>query len=85
MNWTILVAKATQNQLARFPAKDQDRIAAAIKALADDPFSGDVIKLEGGNSRWRKRVGSYRIFFTVDSRSRTVAVTAIVRRTSTTY
>src|SRR6266404_2396061 len=61
MNWTVLVAKAALKQLARFPAKDQDRIAVAISALADDPFGGDIIKLEGGNRRWRRRAGSYRI------------------------
>jgi mRNA interferase RelE/StbE len=85
MNWTVLVAKAARKQLAKFPVRDQDRIAAAIRALADDPFGGDIIKLEGENSRWRRRVGSYRIFFTVDTTSRTVAVSAVVRRTSTTY
>jgi mRNA-degrading endonuclease RelE of RelBE toxin-antitoxin system len=53
--------------------------------MAEDPFSGDVLKLEGQNNRWRRRVGSYRIFFTVDTRSRVVAVSAVVRRTSTTY
>jgi mRNA-degrading endonuclease RelE of RelBE toxin-antitoxin system len=53
--------------------------------MADDPFAGDVLKLEGGSDRWRRRVGSYRIFFSVDTSTRTVFVTAIVRRTSKTY
>jgi len=53
--------------------------------MADDPFAGDVLKLEGAKDRWRRRVGSYRIFFTVDKSALTVAVSAIVRRTSTTY
>jgi mRNA-degrading endonuclease RelE of RelBE toxin-antitoxin system len=53
--------------------------------MADDPFSGDIIKLEGENNRWRRRVGGYRIFFTIDTSLSTVAVNAIVRRTSTTY
>jgi mRNA-degrading endonuclease RelE of RelBE toxin-antitoxin system len=53
--------------------------------MAEDPFSGDILKLEGGNNRWRRRLGSYRIFFAADTAARTVAVSAIVRRTSTTY
>ena len=28
-----------------------------------DPFFGDTIKLEGERDRWRRRIGSYRIFF----------------------
>jgi mRNA interferase RelE/StbE len=85
MAWTILVARAAQKQLTRFPGKDQQKIAAALRSLSDDPFSGDILKLEGADNRWRRRVGNYRIFFAVDTAARTVAVSAIGRRTSTTY
>ena len=85
MTWTVVVARAAQKQLARLPARDQDKIATAIRAMAEDPFSGDIIKLEGGNNRWRRRLGSYRVFFAADAAARTVAVSAVVRRTSTTY
>jgi mRNA-degrading endonuclease RelE of RelBE toxin-antitoxin system len=53
--------------------------------MGDDPFAGDVIKLEGEDNLWRRRVGSYRVFFAVDTTAKTVAVTAILRRTSKTY
>jgi mRNA-degrading endonuclease RelE of RelBE toxin-antitoxin system len=85
MKWTVLVAKPARQQHARFPAKDRVRISAAVAQLADDPFSGDVQKLEGDGSRWRRREGSYRIFFSLDSAARTVSVSAILRRTSKTY
>jgi mRNA interferase RelE/StbE len=85
MRWAVLVARPVQKQRARFPAKDQARISAAIAQLADDPFGGDVLKLEGEAGRWRRRVGNYRIFFSVDAAARTVSVSAILRRTSTTY
>ena len=60
-------------------------MVAAIRSMADDPFAGDVLKLEGEGNRWRRRVGSYRSFFILDTTANTVAVTAIVRRTSNTY
>ena len=85
MAWTLIVAMPAQKQAARFPAKDQAKIAAALSAMADDPFDGDVLKLEGEEDRWRRRVGNYRIFFTLDRPALTVAVSAIVRRSSTTY
>jgi mRNA-degrading endonuclease RelE of RelBE toxin-antitoxin system len=85
MTWTVIVAKPARKQLARVPAKDQVRIEAALKAIAANPFSGDIIKLEGEADRWRRRVGNYRIFFAVDPAQSTVAVSAILRRTSTTY
>jgi mRNA-degrading endonuclease RelE of RelBE toxin-antitoxin system len=85
MTWNVIVARAAQKQLARFPAKDQDRIAAALQAMGADPFSGDIIKLEGDGERWRRRVGNYRVFYSVQVATRTVVVSVIARRTSTTY
>jgi mRNA-degrading endonuclease RelE of RelBE toxin-antitoxin system len=85
MTWTVLVAKPAQKQCVRFPAKDQVKMSLAIAQMAEDPFVGDALKLAGGGNRWRRRVGSYRIFFSVDAVSRTVSVSAIVRRSSTTY
>ena len=54
MTWTVVVAKAAQKRLARFPAKDQGKLAAALVAMEADPFCGDIIKLEGEKS-WRAR------------------------------
>lgn len=33
MRWTVLAAEAAQKQLARFPAKDQSKIATALLAM----------------------------------------------------
>jgi len=85
MTWTNVVAKAAQKQLRRIPARDRDKVAAAIQAMAADPFWGDVMKLEGDENRYRRRVGSFRIFFRIDRANRTAGIGAIVRRTSTTY
>lgn len=84
MAWTVTVAKPAQKQTARFPAKDQQRILAAIGSMALDPFGGDILKLEGEGNRWRRRIGSYRIFLSVDTVAK-AAVTAIIRRPSNTY
>jgi mRNA-degrading endonuclease RelE of RelBE toxin-antitoxin system len=62
MAWTLIAAKPAQKQAASFPAEDLARIAAALIAMTDDVFAGDVLKLEGEGDRWRRRVGNYRIF-----------------------
>jgi mRNA-degrading endonuclease RelE of RelBE toxin-antitoxin system len=85
MTWTLAVARAAQKQLRRIPVRDRDKIAAAIRTMAIDPFEGDIIKLEGDADRYRRRVGSFRIFFRVDRPTRAVGISAIVRRSSTTY
>jgi mRNA-degrading endonuclease RelE of RelBE toxin-antitoxin system len=85
MTWTVLVASAARKQLAKLPANDQRRIAVALQSMSEDAFSGDILKLHGMENRWRRRAGSYSIFFAVDTATLTVSVSAIVRRTSTTY
>ena len=70
MAWTVTVAKPAQKQVANFPVKDQKRIGAAVSAMAIDPFAGDILKLQGEGNRWRRRVGNYRIFFSIDSSER---------------
>jgi mRNA-degrading endonuclease RelE of RelBE toxin-antitoxin system len=55
-----------------------------IASLAEDPFTGDIVRLKG-TATWRRRVGSYRVFFEVDFEARGVDVVEFERRTSTTY
>jgi mRNA interferase RelE/StbE len=85
MIWTVIVAKSAQKELEKLPARDRDRVAAALLQMATDPFRGDVRKLEGLEDRWRRRVGNYRIFFAAKPSTWVVAISAVVRRTSTTY
>lgn len=83
MNWTLLVSKSARRQLENFPSRDQQRIEDALDAMEADPFGGDIKRLQP--SGWRRRVGSYRIFYDLHIDERQIVVTAIVRRTSTTY
>jgi mRNA interferase RelE/StbE len=85
MNWNLLVTGPAQKQLRRIPERDRERVKAALLAIEDEPFSGDLVRLRAQPAAWRRRVGSYRILFDVDYEKRHVVVTAIVRRTSATY
>ena len=81
--WRVSVAKPALRKLARVPEFDAARIWAALRDMAQDPFAGDARKLAEGS--YRRRVGNYRIFFEPHPAIRFVQVTAIERRTSTTY
>jgi mRNA-degrading endonuclease RelE of RelBE toxin-antitoxin system len=83
MNWILLVTKPAQKDLEKLPTRDQARLERALDALQTDPFSGDVKRLQPPG--WRRRVGSYRIFYDLYFDERRIVVTAIKRRTSTTY
>ena len=82
-NWQLIVTKPARKNLEKIPNREQVRIEKALDLLASDPFAGDIKRLE--SSHWRRRVGSYRIFCNLDIEARLIIVTAIMRRTSTTY
>ncbi|HEY6391940.1 MAG TPA: type II toxin-antitoxin system RelE/ParE family toxin [Bryobacteraceae bacterium] len=83
MNWKLLVTKSARKNLASLPSGDQVRIERSLDALESNPFSGDIKRLKP--SGWRRRVGNHRIFYDLDVERHLIVVTAIQRRTSTTY
>jgi len=68
------------------PARDRQRIAQVLLNMEQEPLSGDVTPLKGPyQGSYRRRVGSWRIIFTLKSDDAVLAVADIARRTSTTY
>ena len=85
MAWQLRIAKQAARKLKKIPRKDQERIAGAIGEMRASPFRGDIARLSNASAAWRRRIGSYRIFFDVDAEGLIVDVTDIRRRTTTTY
>jgi len=83
MNWTLVVANPARKDLGKIPDRDRQRILRALDALQADPFSGDIKRLEA--PAWRRRSGSYRIFYDLMLDEHLIVVTAIKRRSTTTY
>lgn len=83
--WNLVVARSAGKQLSKIPAADQTRILAALDQMRADPFSGDVVYLKNLPQALRRRVGNFRILFDVDPEERLIVVSAILRRSSTTY
>jgi mRNA interferase RelE/StbE len=84
MEWTVVLAGPARKSLKRIPASDKTRILAALAEMQQDPFQGDIRKLQGLPG-FRRRVGNWRILFEVILDRRQVVIAAIERRTSTTY
>jgi mRNA-degrading endonuclease RelE of RelBE toxin-antitoxin system len=53
--------------------------------MAANPFQGDLKLLKGQPRTFRRRVGAWRIFFFRVPDEKRIVITAIERRTSTTY
>lgn len=84
MEWTVVLAGPAKKALNRIPTVDRTRILAALGEMQQNPFQGDIRKLQGLPG-FRRRVGNWRILFEIVPDRRHVAVAAIERRTSTTY
>lgn len=64
MKWELVVTKSAGKNLRRLPPKDRERVKAALVAMGENPFSGDVVRLKGQeDTAWRRRVGDWRIFY----------------------
>lgn len=85
MTWELLLAGPARKALERMPAADRRRVLAALDAMEQDPFGGDVVRLKAQPVAWRRRVGDWRVLFDIELEQRRVLVHDIVRRTSTTY
>ncbi|MGA9057095.1 MAG: type II toxin-antitoxin system RelE/ParE family toxin [Terriglobia bacterium] len=84
-SWTVVLAGPARRALKRIAAHDRERIHAALAGIAVDPFRGDIKYLKGQKDTLRRRVGDWRIFFRLVQQRKHVLVSAIERRTSTTY
>lgn len=82
--WLVVLAGPARKSLKRVPPHDQARIRAAIDEMELNPLQGDIKYLKG-RDKLRRRIGDWRIFFRLERAQRVLYVTAIERRTSTTY
>ena len=73
----------TSNAARQFRRLAQDlrpRIERAVEGLASNPRTPHTEKLEGYPNAYRLRVGDYRVLFTIDDRTKTVAIYRIRHR-----
>ncbi len=62
-----------------------ERITAAIKEFAINPYAGDIEKMEGEKDTWRRRIGAYRIFYEIHTARKIIYIFEIKRHASNTY
>jgi len=64
LTYALFIEKRAERALSRIARQDQERIADAIRRLADEPRPPGVKKLSGREA-WRLRVGDYRILYEI--------------------
>ena len=85
MTWNVSITGPAQKNFKKLPQKDQARVKAAFIAMQSDPFRGDLKRLKGKETAWRRRIGNYRIIYDLYFDERLIVISGILRRTSTTY
>ena len=85
MSWVSIIDSRARKDLKRIPKEIAKHIVDAIAAFSDNPYAGDIEKLEGEIHMWRRRIGAFRITYEVDAKEKIIRIFKIKRRTSTTY
>jgi len=62
MERLVVLARPARKSLSKAPAGDRRRILAAMSEMQQNPFQGDVRKLQGLPG-FRRRGGNWRVFF----------------------
>lgn len=84
-NWELKIDGGVYKQLIKIPQKYRGKIVWVIESLAHDPLAGDIQKIKGEEHVWRRRVGSYRIFYEISKQEKLIHVFWVERRTTKTY
>jgi mRNA interferase RelE/StbE len=82
--YKILLTRQATKHLSTVEKQDVDRIKKALQTMKTEPFSGDVVKLSGYDA-YRRRVGKFRILFSLEESTVTILVLDSLRRNEKTY
>ena len=85
ITWRVLIPKRVAKNIEKFPKHDLKRIKEILRDFEFNPWLGNIAKIKDENNKWRRRVGNYRIFYSVYPDAKTVEIKEIERRTSSTY
>jgi len=81
----LQIDSSVLKSLKKIPRRNAGAILGVIRLLPIDPYFGDIQKMKGEENSWRRRVGSYRIFYKIKVSEKTILIFKIERRTSHTY
>lgn len=84
-NWDSQIDPDVYNALKRISPRDAGAILDVIRMLPINPYFGDIQKMKGKENAWRRRVGSYRLFYRIKTKEKIILVYHLERRTSKTY
>ena len=87
MNWVCKLSDDAEKDLSDLPTAIQKRVGRILVQMETDPFQGNVKALQGEDWKgvFRRRIGNYRLLFTVHRGKSIVHVARILLRSGKTY
>lgn len=87
MSWACEFTPNATDDLAALPKAIQKRVMRVLSQVESDPFQGNVKALHGEEWKgvFRRRIGDYRILFTVNHEKSIVVIQQISKRSGKTY
>ncbi|MCP8308370.1 MAG: type II toxin-antitoxin system RelE/ParE family toxin [archaeon] len=76
----VILHRKAISEIRSLPDKDKERILDAIKNMESNPFSGDVKPIRALRGVFRRRIGDYRIAFTINFEASEVIVLKVSKR-----
>lgn len=84
-NWDLKIDPDVFKVLKKIPRYNAEAILKVVGLLPLDIYFGDIQKIKGEQDVWRRRIGSYRIFYKIKMAEKVILIFHIERRNSKTY
>ncbi|MHC4478212.1 MAG: type II toxin-antitoxin system RelE family toxin [Planctomycetota bacterium] len=78
--YRITFARSARRELEALDTTIVNRIFPIIEGLSEHPRPRNCVKLQGGGSLWRIRVGVYRVIYSIDDTKKLIDVIAARHR-----
>lgn len=78
--YEIEISRTAERQLRRLDRAAQERVTAAMRALARDPRPRGSRKLQGYDDVFRVRVGQYRVLYSISGSTLIIVILKVGHR-----
>ena len=76
----VILHRKAASEMGSLPKADRRRMLEAFGQMESDPFLGDVRPIKGARAVFRRRIGDYRVAFTVNFEAREVVILKVAKR-----
>ena len=80
MTWEVRISHKSVRYISKIEKKKKKLILKKLSEFQENPFIGDIKLIKGRKGTYRRRVGSYRIIYSIDYENYVVKILRIGTR-----